>query len=124
MDKKYWQIFAWVGAIIIIVALVWIIKNNQTDRGDKNPPEKTQNTQTTQEQKTNPAKPTSDVWIGTLGTSDNADKGNLLLTTSERTIYIRTNRDYSALVGKKVTVSYEGSWENFVLGDITLVEQE
>ena len=124
MDKKHWQISAWVGAIIIIVALVWSIKNNQTDREDKNSPAKTQNTQTTQEQTTSPVQTTSDVWVGILQASDNADKGNLLLTTSERTIYIRTNRDYSALVGKKVTVSYEGSWQNFVLGDITLAEQD
>lgn len=59
------------------------------------------------------------VWVGTLKNSDNNKKGNLMLIASERVVYIRTSRDFSALVGKKVNVTYEGSLDSFVLGNIT-----
>ena len=57
-------------------------------------------------------------WEGSLKLSDNPAKGNLLLMTKDRVIYIRTSRDYSALVDKEVKVTYEGTLESFRLGDI------
>ncbi len=126
MDKKTKQIIAWVGAIIIVIAIVWVIRVKQTNDNKDSQANEQQNTNTSQqEQKTiAPAKTNSDVWVGNLKASDTPSKGNLMLVTAERTIYIKTNRDYSSLVGKKVRVSYSGSWQNFVLGDITVAEQE
>ncbi len=126
MDYKTKQIVAWVGAIVIVVAIVLAIRAKQGNDNKNKPSEEQQNTSSSQqEQKTiTPAKTNSDVWVGNLKTSDTASKGNLMLTTAERTIYIKTSRDYSALIGKKVRVSYSGSWQNFVLGDITVAEQE
>ncbi|MFA5990908.1 MAG: hypothetical protein WC794_01515 [Candidatus Doudnabacteria bacterium] len=127
MDKKTKQIIAWVGAIIIVMAIVFISRTKQGDNNKNNQPgDQQQNTNTTQQEQTTtvPAKTDSEVWVGNLKASDTPSKGNLMLTTTERTIYIKTNRDYSALVGKKVRVSYSGSWQNFVLGDITVAEQE
>lgn len=60
----------------------------------------------------------SSMWQGTLQKSDNSAKGTYELMTGGHTIYIHTSRDYSALVGKQVNVSYSGSLLNFSLGDI------
>jgi|GEM_PF-2864959 len=61
----------------------------------------------------------SQVWDGTLKASDNPARGNFMLVTSSNTVYIYTSRDYNELTGKKVNVTYEGSMDNFTLGDIT-----
>jgi len=41
-----------------------------------------------------------------------------MLITEERTIYLFTSRDYSALLDKAVRVEVEGTLENFRLVDI------
>ena len=61
----------------------------------------------------------ANTWMGTLKTSDNSKKGNLMLMTDTHTIYINTSRDYSALLDKKVNVTFVGSLDSFTLGDIT-----
>lgn len=127
MDKKIKQIIAWVGAIIIVVAIVMTSRTKQgNDNKNNQPNDQQQNTSSSQEEQKTiaPTKTNSDVWVGTLRASDTITKGNLMLTTTERTIYIKTNRDYNILIGKKVRVSYEGTWQNFVLGEITVGEQE
>ncbi len=58
-------------------------------------------------------------WTGTLKMSDNAKKGSLMLVTGDHTVYINTSRDFSALVGKKVNVAYQGTLDSFTLGDIS-----
>ena len=123
MNIKNQQLYGWIGVAVIVVAALWLSLSKKAE----NKPEQQQQNQNQQEvvqpsDSTPAAK--SDVWNGTLQKSDNAAKGNLLLITSDRNIYIRSNRDFSALIGKKVRVSYEGTWQNFVLGDITLAEQE
>ena len=55
---------------------------------------------------------------GTLKISDDLRRGNLMLVTSERAIYLFTSRDYSSLLDKQVTVEIEGTLENFRLVDI------
>ncbi len=57
-------------------------------------------------------------WTGTLKLSDNQKKGTLMLVMEKQTIYINTSRDYSQLIGKNVKVTYEGTLDSFVLGDI------
>jgi L-lactate permease len=122
MNFKSWQTYAIVAAIIVVVFVIWFMRKNKPQNNAQ---------QTTQQQNQNTSKPTSastqtgwDVWNGTLQKSDNATKGNFMLATKERTIYLKTSRDFSQMVGKKVNVSYEGTWQNFVLGDVTLTEQE
>lgn len=61
----------------------------------------------------------SSTWQGTLMTSNNSAKGKYMLTVSGHTVYINTGRDYSALVGKEVNVSYKGTMNSFSLSDIT-----
>ena len=57
-------------------------------------------------------------WQGTLMASDNSAKGKYKITTDSHTIYIKTSRDYSQLVGKNVTVKYNGTMDSFSLTDI------
>lgn len=56
---------------------------------------------------------------GILWPSDNESKGNLMLTSPNATIYIKTSRDFSALTGKEVLVSINGTLDNFTLLDIS-----
>ena len=55
---------------------------------------------------------------GTLKTSDNLKKGNLMISTGKRTIYLFTSRDFSSLLDKNVTVTYNGTLDNFTLDNI------
>lgn len=68
---------------------------------------------------TQTANPAGSTWQGTLELSDNAASGNYTIMVSGHKIYLKTNRDYSSLVGKQVNVSYTGSLTSFVLNDIT-----
>lgn len=56
---------------------------------------------------------------GTLLTSDNPTRGNLMLKTQNSIFYLRTSRDYSSLLGKSVTATGNGTTEQFSLIDIT-----
>ena len=51
--------------------------------------------------------------VGTLKTSDNLKRGNLMLVISDHTIYLFTSRNYSALLNKQVTMKINGTMENF-----------
>lgn len=55
---------------------------------------------------------------GVLNKSDNLQKGNLMLETPGRNIYLHTSRDYTALLGREVTVSIEGTVQSFNLIEI------
>lgn len=55
---------------------------------------------------------------GELKASDNSVRGNLMLETDHTKIYLRTSRDFSALIGKKVEVTIKGTLDSFVLVDI------
>lgn len=55
---------------------------------------------------------------GTLWPSDNETKGNLMLVGKNATVYIRTSRDFSDLVGKYIIASINGTLENFTLLNI------
>lgn len=56
---------------------------------------------------------------GTLKASDNSDKGNLMLSTTSGSVYIRTNRDFSSLMDTVVTLTGTGTSTAFVLDNIT-----
>jgi hypothetical protein len=57
---------------------------------------------------------------GELRDSSDKRRGNLmlLLKDSDRIIYLNTSRDFSQLIGKQVSVSIEGSLDDFRLLDI------
>jgi hypothetical protein len=57
---------------------------------------------------------------GELRVSTDKRRGNLMLlmNDSDRIIYLNTSRDFSALVGKQVSVSIDGSLDDFLLIDI------
>ncbi|MEK7506442.1 MAG: hypothetical protein AAB566_00045 [Patescibacteria group bacterium] len=61
-------------------------------------------------------------WQGTLRPSNNPARGNLILLTRinnfDNVIYIRTARDFSALIDKEVVVTYDGRLESFRLVNI------
>jgi hypothetical protein len=69
-------------------------------------------------------KNSSNKWVGILNASDNKTKGQYFLKTEKTSIYIKTQRNYDSLVGKKVEVLYSGTAESFILGDILLFTQE
>lgn len=120
----------WVALVVLALVLVGSIILSQKD--DKVTGTGTTSTQTEQQTKTNttiePVGTTpktqetmtsvSPSMTGTLKASDDTTKGNFVLVMPDHSIYIRTSRDYSELVGKEVTVSYTGTLENFTLMDI------
>ncbi len=61
----------------------------------------------------------SATWQTTLMASNNTAKGNYMITVSGHVIYLNTSRDYSALVGKPVNISYTGGLASFTLDNIT-----
>ena len=55
---------------------------------------------------------------GILQNSDNLNRGNLKVISSLGDVYIRTQRDFSGLVGFSVTLVTEGTLDSFKLVDI------
>ncbi len=70
--------------------------------------------------------PNLPVYSGTLEVSDDLAKGNLMLVnqpgaksaTQPDRLYIKTQKDFSQLVGKKVLVDYLGTENSFNLANI------
>ena len=119
MHKNTKQAYTALAIIIVIAGLIWLFRSKPAAQtGSMNAGNSQQNSQNP-----NPS-PTpsngSGVWTGTLKASDRAAKGNIMLVTKDRSIYMRTSRDFSSMYGKKVDVSYQGSLQSFVLGNITL----
>lgn len=114
-----------IAVVIIVIALVAGIQYYK-NRGssDEKAAEQIQNGQsgTVENQGETESVPKAgtleDQFTGTLKISDNLKRGNLMLITEERTIYLFTSRDYSALLDKAVRVEVEGTLENFRLVDI------
>jgi hypothetical protein len=120
MRKNTKQTYTALAVIIIVGAVIWLFRSKPTTVVNeiKNSDVGQQNSQNP-----NPApSPTSssEVWTGTLKLSDTSAKGNFMLVTSDRKIYFRSSRNLSALVGKQVDLSYQGTLQNFVVGSITL----
>lgn len=111
-----------VGAVVLVVIIgAWLIYSGRHKQPAKEI-EANQQQVPPSEKSTSSTKPTAldqaNVLEGTLRNSDNTKKGNLMLVMENRTLYISTSRDFSALIGKKVKVTYEGTPEDFHLGDI------
>lgn len=62
--------------------------------------------------------PTGNYLEGRLENSDDQSKGNLKLSSSAHEIYLRTSRDFSALIGANVLMYIDGTLEKFTLVNI------
>ncbi len=109
-----WQAAA---LIVVIIIIGWFVLKKPGQKAIA-PTTNNNNQQTQNEEQAAIISPETKTWEGILKLSNNPQKGNLMLETKEQTIYIKTARDFSQLAGKEVTVSYEGTLESFVLGDI------
>jgi|SRR3989344_1802081 len=96
---------------VVAVTLIWLSQSNRDQKPDLKLPvgENTANNAVN-----NPVSTLE----GTLWRSDDDAKGNLMLVTSDTTIYIRTSRNFNELVGKNVVASIDGTLENFTLLNI------
>ncbi len=107
------------GLIVVLAVIGWLVFRQPKTEVDSKPSNSAPNAET---QNQSPQKnPDQNVagWEGVLKLSNNNQKGNLMLVTKERIIYLKTNRDFSALVNKEVVVTYEGTLDSFRLGEIT-----
>lgn len=55
---------------------------------------------------------------GVLNNSNDPSRGNLKLISGVGDIYVRTNRDFSDLIGLRVFIFFNGTFESFELVDI------
>jgi len=117
MNKKIWYILL-LAALIVVIWAIW--RHNAKGPAAINMPGGTDNANQTQTATTTGSNQpvNNNVWQGTLKISDNPKKGNLMLVMDKTTVYINTSRDYSDLIGQKVSASYEGTLDSFRLGDI------
>ena len=113
--KQHYYTAIAVVALIIILVLAFKTKHSAPENSEQKTPEQT----AAEAMQKNNATMDSGAWAGKLTNSDNAKKGNLMLVTKDHTIYLQTSRDFSALIGKEVTVSYKGTVNNFILDSIS-----
>ncbi len=119
MDKKTMGV---VAVVIVIIAALWFMsgKKQGAEEGNNVTPSPAPYQPAVKDEPNPPAAMPegTNTWEGTLKTSDNQAKGNLMLQTKDRVIYIKTSRDFSSLIGKQVTVTYNGTLGSFILGSI------
>ncbi|HYV33539.1 MAG TPA: hypothetical protein VE973_01700 [Candidatus Limnocylindria bacterium] len=120
MTKKEKQIYITVIVVLVVVALVWLLRAKPSDQTQTQSDLEQQSSTQQDNNNTGLKMPdATNTWTGTLKMSDNSKKGNLMLVTSDHTIYLKTSRNFSALIGKEVVVTYSGTTNSFVLGNIT-----
>lgn len=96
---------------VVAITLIWLSQSGRNNISELQlPPEKKAVNNTSSEQISS--------LEGILWSSDDEKRGNLLLVSQYAAIYLKTSRDFSALVGKPVIVSVEGTLENFTLLNI------
>ena len=107
------------GLIVVLAVIGWLVFRQPKTEVDSKPSNSAPNAETqNQSSQKNPDQNIAG-WEGVLKLSNNNQKGNLMLVTKERIIYLKTNRDFIALVNKEVMVTYEGTLDSFRLGEIT-----
>ena len=112
MIKKNLIYIILTGAVAII--LIWLSQGNrnQAPEFESLIEENTENNTASKE------KEPLNTLEGVLWSSDDGAKGNLMLVNSNTTIYLKTSRDFSNLVGKNVIISMDGALDNFTLLNI------
>lgn len=96
---------------VVAITLIWLSQNNRDQEPEFQLP-------SNEEAAHNTANHPIDTLEGVLWSSDDETKGNLLLVSQYATIYLKTSRDFSDLVGKPVIVSVDGTLDNFALLNI------
>jgi hypothetical protein len=115
IGKKY---AIWAAAIIAVLLVGWLVWK-QTAKKESSEPANSTSTTLEEDKGADQAQTLQgNVLAGKLQVSNNSQKGNLMLVTPTSTLYIHTSRDYSSLLGKDVKVNYDGTPEEFRLGDI------
>jgi hypothetical protein len=116
--------FMSVMGVILVILLVVVVQYFKGQSKNEPDSENNTNKQGTEqrgsfEAKTPESAPNGEGQLsGTLKISDDLKRGNLMLITSDRAIYLFTSRDYSTLFDKEVYVEIEGDFESFRLVDI------
>lgn len=107
--------------VILVVAGIMIFNKNDQDEEQA----KFHENINSEEQKPNDTVK-GNVLEGTLKTSNDPARGNLMLEllNSDQVIYLRTSRDFSSLIGKDVAVTIDGTMEKFSLIDIQLMSKD
>lgn len=109
----------WAAVVVVAALAVWYFA--KPSKQASNPPG--QNNGQTNQNSNSAGQPATQVSgntiSGVLKASDTPSRGNLMLVTDTQTVYIHTSRDYSGLLGKQVTVTYDGTLINFKLLDIS-----
>jgi hypothetical protein len=106
------------GLIVVLALVGWLVFKQPKTAISPKPSNGTPDTETQSQDSQKIPNQNLAEWEGILKLSNNIQKGNLMLATKERTIYLKTNRDFSALINKEVVVTYEGSLDSFRLGEI------
>jgi|GEM_PF-3931907 len=107
---------------VLLVALwaIWSFGGETSDSQQENNDEQDQAAENTPGNGPEQVQEVPNALEGELKASNDRKRGNLmlLLNDSDRIIYLNTSRDFGSLVGKQVTVTIEGSLDDFVLQDI------
>ncbi len=122
MNKKQKTTYGSILAAVLIIIVIWFVsskpESGKPSTGSQNG-SKGSTSSPSPSPSGQPSGSEGNVWKGTLKTSDNSAKGNLMLVTPDHTIYIKTSRDFSSLIGKQVVVAYQGSLDGFTLTNIS-----
>src|SRR3989344_4437128 len=125
--QKYWYYLLVVAVVVLVIVLI-AAQPGPDEEGAQEEQTNTQNTDTDAPENqnhdgavnggqtgANGGTVTGNVSArGTLRTSDDAGKGNLVIESDKGRIYIHTVRDFSALLDKDVTLNAEGALQSFV----------
>jgi hypothetical protein len=119
MKTKHTNILGGVLVLAALVAGIWYAKSGNKP-ADVSPINITADQPATEQEKAQQtSQPTKgNTMEGVLKASNDSIKGNLMLETNGKTLYIFTSRNYSHLLGKTVIVEYDGTMEDFRLGNI------
>ncbi len=110
-NKIFWVVLGILAAGLLVYGFLNIGGPKETS--------KNQNIESNNPSPTPNPNPASEGGIeGKLMASDNKIRGNLMLVTPSQTLYIRTSRDFSALIGTTVVATIDGDVTNFRLLDI------
>ena len=92
----------------VAITLIWLSQSNKNSNFDLNLPSNENISKNTSGEKVSALE-------GVLWPSDDELNGNLMLVNDNTTVYIKSSRDFSDLIGKSVIVSIDGTLDNFTL---------
>lgn len=116
MKPKY--LFAII--VLAIIGFAWWYLSKPAEPTNNNQQTPVPPSQQTEQEGDTIVEEVPNAFEGELRQSTDKRRGNLmlLLKDSDRVIYLNTSRDFSQFIGKQVSVSIEGSLDDFRLLDI------